>query len=312
MFTEAVRQAGLPVPISREAAAHLTVTVSRESAVHSPETMTTNDGDTVKQFLIILTVVSMATFIAGPQTSNAVTYPKAVGHVNDFAGVIDNGLERSLDNYLQSVKQQTGAEIAVVAVSDMGGLDVDTYAVELMKTWGIGSKERNEGVLVLLAIEERKWRIEVGYGLEPVITDLEAGQLGRDIMAPLFKAGQYSEGLARGALAMATAIAEEKGVTLTDGAGAPVPARRRRPSSGGQLIKIIPIIIIFLLIARSRGGGGGLMTALLLGSMMGGGRRNYGGGFGGGSFGGGFGGGGGGFSGFGGGFSGGGGASGGF
>ncbi|MFC1607574.1 TPM domain-containing protein [Candidatus Latescibacterota bacterium] len=266
----------------------------------------------MKQFLMILTVVSIAIFIVGPQACDAVNYPKAVGHVNDFAGVIDSGIEQRLESMLTSVKQQTGAEIAVVAVGNMDGLDVDTYAVELMKTWGIGSRERNDGVLILLAIEERKWRIEPGYGLEPIITDLEAGQLGRDIMVPLFKAGKYGEGLASGAIAVASMIAEEQGVTLSDASGAPVPVRRRRPSSGGQLVKIIPMIIIFLLIARSRGGGGGLMTALLLGSMMGGGRRHYGGGFGGGSFGGGFGGGGGGFGGFGGGFSGGGGASGGF
>ena len=132
--------------------------------------------------LLLALVIS----IVGFATGEAVDFPKPVGLVNDFAGVIDAGTKQRLEGILRNLRDKTGAEIAVVTVKNMGGLDVDTYAVELMKSWGIGSKERNDGILILLATEERRWRIEVGYGLEPVITDAEAGMIGSNLMVPLF------------------------------------------------------------------------------------------------------------------------------
>ena len=258
----------------------------------------------------LIVVVFFLLFAAGNAAVEAVDFPKPVGFVNDFAGVVDAGAKQKLEGVLSSLKEKTNAEIAVVTVKDMGGLDVDTYAVELMKAWGIGTKERNEGVLILLAIQERRWRIEVGYGLEPIITDAQAGQIGAALMVPLFKNGDYSNGLSQGALAVATIIAKDKGVSLGDVSLPQAPVSRRRSSGMAPLVNIIVFFIIIMLVLRSRRGGGGLLTGMLLGSMLGGGRHH--GGFGGSGFGGGFGGGGGGFGGFGGGFSGGGGASGGF
>ena len=256
----------------------------------------------IQMYVLIL----MITLFCVPNI-DAVDYPEPGGHVNDFAGVMDSGAKRQLESTLRLVKEQTGAEIAVVTVKNMGGLDVDTYAVELMKKWGVGSKKLDDGVLILVAMEERTWRIEVGYGLEPIITDAEAGQLGSSIMAPYLTKGDYNTGLTQGALYIASAIAEEKGVNLGAANQRQVPGRRRSSNRIAPIVNFIVIMAVIFLFGGRRFGGG-MLTGMLLGSMLGGGRRNYGGG----GFGGGFGGGGGGFGGFGGGFSGGGGASGGF
>jgi len=244
--------------------------------------------------------------------SGAQNYPKQSGYVNDFAGVMSARVVGELESFLNGFTKKTGVEIAVAVVKDMGGLDVDTYAVELFKEWGVGSKELNDGLLILVAVNERRQRIEVGYGLEHIITDVRAGQIRNQYMTPYLKDDDYSSGVARGVLAAVSVIAGEMGVSL-DGAttvpAAPQSGRRRSGNPMSSLIKIIVFIIIFLLLGGRRGGRG-LLTGMLLGSMLGGGRGRY---YGGSGFGGGFGGGGGGgFSGFGGGFSGGGGASGGF
>lgn len=240
-------------------------------------------------------------------------YPTARGFVNDFAGVMQQSTVTSLERVLRELEQKSGAQVAVVTVPDLGGETIETYAVGLMQAWGIGRAGENDGVLILVAVQERRLRIEVGYGLEDVITDARAGQIRDRYMTPALRNDNYDEGIRGGALAVAAIIAEARGVTLTGNVAVPQPVDTTGRSQGrGSFLRLlIFIIIIFLLIGgrRGRGGFGGLLTGMMLGSMMGGGfggRRHYGG------FGGGFGGGGGGFGGFGGGFSGGGGASGGF
>jgi len=240
-------------------------------------------------------------------------FPNPVGHVNDFAGVLSTDTERKLENLLRGLKEKTGAEVAVVTVEDMGGLDELSYAVGLVEEWGIGSKERDDGLLLLIAVKERRMRIEVGYGLEHIITDARAGQIRDRFIVPYLRNDDYDTGVTQGVLAIASIIAEEKGVALEGllpSGERPAPPRRK-PGGPAPFVNLVVMMIIVFFLLSGRRGGRGLLAGMILGSMMGGGRgRYYGGGFGGG-FGGGIGGGGG-FGGFGGGFSGGGGASGGF
>ena len=256
-----------------------------------------------KMYILLWSVLLL--FQVVTSDSAAAQFPRPSGYVNDFAGVMENGTIRKLETMLDEVRMKTGAEIAVVTVKDIGGQDVNSYAVELMKEWGIGSKERNEGILILASVKERKLRIEVGYGLEHIITDAAAGQISDNYIVPYLKNDDYNTGLTQGALAVASIIAKNRGVEL-DGSipVSQVPRSRRTPTSGlGSLVNLFVILFILMLLFGRRGGRG-LLAGMLLGSMLGGGRRgHYGGGFGGGF------GGGGGFSGFGGGFSGGGGAS---
>jgi uncharacterized protein len=175
--------------------------------------------------------------------------------------------------------------------------DVDTAAVDLFEAWGIGKKGKNNGVLILCAVEDRRIRIEVGYGLEGILPDAKAGRIIDQLMLPHFRAGDLPTGLASGTLAVATVIAEDAGVKLS---GSPSTQRsgpvREKRSVGSPLLRLLFLVLIALLFIRNP-------RLLLLMMLMGGGR-----GFGGyhrGGFGGGL---GGGFGGFGGGLSGGGGA----
>jgi len=258
--------------------------------------------------VIIIWMIFLVLFL-NIGSSEAAQYPKPVGYVNDFAGLLSAGTSQQLESMLREFKEKVGPEIAVVTVKDMGGLDESTYAVELMKEWGIGSKDRNDGILLLVSIDERRLKIEVGYGLEHIITDARSGQILDTYVVPHVKTNDWDTALSQGALMIASLIAEDSGLELnnviTGQYAQQIPQTRRSPSGGvSSLIRFIIFVIIFLFLASSRFGRGILM-GMFLGSMLGGGRRSHGG-FGGG-FGGGLGGGGG-FSGFGGGFSGGGGA----
>ncbi len=218
-------------------------------------------------------------------------WPSPAGAVNDFAHVIPAGQAQELEDFLDEFQQKTGNAIAVATFPSVEGADVDKAAVDLFQAWGIGQKGKDNGILILASIRDRRARIEVGYGLEDVVTDGDAGDILRGEVYPFFKQQQYGQGLSNAAHALAELILQrQKGRS-------PGPAEGENPV---EVIKIILIlaIIVFYLFVRIRFGG-----------WWWGGGGYYGGGWGGGGFGGG---GGGGFGGFGGGGSGGGGASGGW
>lgn len=234
------------------------------------------------------------------------------GYVSDFAGVVDAGSRAQLEQYLGRLEQATGAQVAVVTIDTLDGAPIDDTANALFRKWGIGAKGKNEGLLLLLAVRDRKSRIEVGYGLEPTLPDGFVGSVLRE-MRPSLREGNYGQALMAGSAHIGQTVARAKGVTLDRSL-----ARRGTPSggdSGGGIpwpLVVIGIVILFSLMS-SGGGGGGFLGWLLLGNVLGGSSRHRGddwgrGGWGGGGFGGGDSGGGG-FGGFGGGDSGGGGAS---
>jgi uncharacterized protein len=261
---------------------------------------------TLSPFVVLFLLAAFPALAENPKNIHP------VGYVTDVAGVIASGTKARLEALCLEVETKTGAQIAVVTVHSLDGQSVEDYAVDLYKQFGIGSKRDNRGVLLLVAPDEHKYRIEVGYGLEPVINDARAGDAGR-AMVPWLRQGNYSAGIDAATWTLAKYIADDRGVTLS---GQP-PARAIRQSRGksspvgfwGILFLIWIIFSIFRAGTRGasgrKGGGGGWWIGPMLGGMSGGGWR--GGGFGGSS--GGYSGGGG-FGGFGGGSSGGGGASG--
>ncbi|MBI2688205.1 MAG: TPM domain-containing protein [Acidobacteria bacterium] len=218
------------------------------------------------------------------------------GYVSDFARVIDEGSRARIDRYCAAVEKATGAQLAFVTVPDLDGEPVEDVANLLFRKWGIGKKGENSGALLLLSIRDKRSRLEVGYGLEPILTDGSAGALLRE-MRPALRAGNYGEAMLTAANQIGEKIAREKGVQIDE----TLRLRRqyREPSRGlpWPAILIGALVLLFLM---SRGGGGGPWW--LLPMMMSSGRGSSGGGFGGYDSGGGFGG-------FGGGDSGGGGAS---
>jgi len=228
---------------------------------------------------------------------------KPQGYVSDFAQVIDPASREAAEQYCYKLEQATGVQMALVTVDSLDGEPIEDFANDLFHRWGIGHKGQNDGLMLVLAVKDRKDRVEVGYGLEPILPDGFVGDVIVD-MRPLLREGQYGAAILQGAESMGSRVAAAKHVTLDFEMQKPHPAPVHRQSPGFPLPLIIIGIVILLLLTRGGGGFGGFLTGMFLGNLLGGGR---GGGWGGG---GGFGGGGGGgFGGFGGGDSGGGGAS---
>ena len=230
-------------------------------------------------------------------------------HVEDRANVIPSNVERQLIAILADLEHKTGAQIIVLTIDTTAGQSIEDYTLKLAEKWKLGQKDKENGALVVVAVKDRDYRFEVGYGLEGVLPDSVVGDIGRNYFVPYFRKGDYSNGIYQGLLAVVQKVAADANVTVS-GAVAPVTPRssgqryngRRRMGIFGACggVPFILMIVIFSILRGRAGhygrwGGGGSsnwIMWMLLGSMMGG-RRHYGGGsswgsgFGGGGFGGG-------------------------
>ncbi|MFA5841817.1 MAG: TPM domain-containing protein [Candidatus Paceibacterota bacterium] len=148
----------------------------------------------MKKFFPILFFFFVAPFFAFAYTSPG----KPAGFVNDFVGVLTAEQKASLEQTLLQNEQATGNEISVVAVKTLDGETIEKFAEKLFEEWGIGKKGKDNGALLLAAIDDRKIRIEVGYGLEPVLTDAISSQIIRSVILPKFKQGDYYGGISDG------------------------------------------------------------------------------------------------------------------
>lgn len=233
--------------------------------------------------------------------------PQPTDYVSDFAHVLSPEAVARLDALCAQLDHsQANAKIAVVTVHDLDGDDAADYATQLEDHWKMGDKDKAKGqnryVIVLLAVSDHKYRIEIGYGLEGILPDGKTGDIGRS-MVPDLKAGDYDGAMTAAVGEIAQVIADDAHLTL-DNPPAPAPAPQPQPSGGNVLGGIIVTIFVIIFVFRLLGSLG-LFGLWGLGLMSGGGRGRggFGGGFGGGGggFGGGGGGGFGGFGGFGGG-----------
>jgi uncharacterized protein len=241
--------------------------------------------------------------LLGPTCAHAepVSQLHPTNYVNDFAHVLSPETAAELNDVGQQIDQKAKAQIAVVTINSLDGRDIESYAVDLLKQWGIGNKSTNRGVLILIAVKDHRYRTEVGYGLEPILPDGKVGGFWREVV-PLLKQGDYDPAIKQNTERVASVIAEDAGVQLTGATAGSTERPPPRPSAGISLGGVVILIILVIIVLATP-----LRSVLFWWLLMGGGGR--GGGWGGGGFGGG-GGGGGGFGGFGGGSSGGGGASG--
>jgi uncharacterized protein len=249
--------------------------------------------------------------------AQAIKQLKPQGYVSDFANVLTQSTKFQLTKLCTEVDQKAHAQIAVVTVQSLDGRSVEDFSIDLATQWGIGPKQSERGVLILLAVEDHRYRFEIGYGLESILPDGKVGSFGREAV-PYLKEGNYDAALLLMTRRVADVIARDRGVTLTVETALP-PARKFgteqevQDNSRMAVLWVIAFVVFFVYIIIKRAtavgsrnyrrGGSGWW----IGPMIGGG---MGGGWGGGGFGGGGGGGGGGFGGFGGGSFGGGGASG--
>ncbi|HJU45365.1 MAG TPA: TPM domain-containing protein [Chitinophagaceae bacterium] len=221
--------------------------------------------------------------------------------VNDFAHVLTPDQIATLEQKLVDYDDSTSTQVAVITIQTTGDYDIQQVALAYLREWGIGNAKTNNGIVLLAAIQDRKIRIETGYGMEGAIPDITAKAIIDNEIAPNFKAGNYYRGFDEATNAIIKAAEGEY--------KAPEGYNKKRKSGGrgsALIIIIIMVILVFMMSGRGGGGGGNLLSGILLGSMLSGGRGSRGSWVGGGWSGGG----GGGFGGFGGGSGGGGGASG--
>ncbi|WPV00156.1 TPM domain-containing protein [Mucilaginibacter sp. cycad4] len=245
--------------------------------------------------------VAVATAQDFPERSNTL--------VTDYTNTLKPTDKQQLETKLVAFNDSTSTQIAVVILKSTGSYDINDYGVQLLRKWGIGQKDKNNGVLVLVAIGDRKMSIQTGYGAEGSLPDIVTQDIIQNDLKPHFKQGDYYGGLDAGTNSIIKAMKGEYKA-----------AKKQKQSNNGPagFIVIVIVVIILILVFRNRGGGGGRQIIgrrggaspfwwFLAGNMLGGGGRSSGSDWGGFSGGGGS---GGGFGGFGGGSGGGGGSSG--
>jgi uncharacterized protein len=258
-------------------------------------------------FRCVLVIAAIILPGLGGDWAYAKRFPEPTGYVNDFAHVISPDVSAKITAVCAELDQKTRAQISVATFSDLGGDDIDNFRNKLFEEWRIGQKGKDNGILIVDGVAERKLGIEIGYGLEAIIPDAVTGRVRREEMTPLLQAGQRGEAYLIAVVEFAKIVAKDQNVTLSTLSGVQTPHMQQRPTRGNRLPTFLwPIFfliaILFSMFRRRRYGGGFRGGGPFIGGPF------IGGGFGGGGFGGG----GGGFGGFGGGFSGGGGSSGGY
>src|ERR1039457_4482242 len=218
---------------------------------------------------------------AGRAVDWTARYPHPEGYVSDFARVIDPAAKSQLEAYGRIVQDSTGAEMAFVTIPSLEGEPIEDVANTIFRAWGVGQKGKNEGILLLLlAINDHRNRLEVGYGLEPILPDGLDGDILRD-MRPALRQKDYGDAMMAAAQRMGDVIASSKNVPLL----AHLPPRRVQPSSseGFPWPVVIGGFVLLSWLMRFAGprgfggfgGGGGFLPWLILGNLMG--RSTFGG-----------------------------------
>lgn len=206
---------------------------------------------------------------------------RPTGPVNDFADVIPASTEQKLCSIINDLRRKTGAQIAVVTLPSLEGGQIDDFTNQLFNRWGVGQKGKDNGVMFLAAIQDRKMRIEVGYGLEEIIPDSVAGRIRRNQITPHFKSGHYARGILDGVTALSQRISK-----YSNGAAPGPDIRDIAAKVGGLLILIgIPALLFCAGVPKKKNGTtvrghtyGGYGSAGGFGGGRGGGCGGFGGG----------------------------------
>jgi len=197
-------------------------------------------------------------------------FPALTGRVVDDAGILSSQTKADLNTKLAALEQKTSRQLVVVTIPSLGGYEISDYGYQLGRNWGIGQKSLNNGILFIVAPTEHKTRIEVGYGLEPIVTDALSSVIIQSRVLPSFRKGDFNAGVVAGT----DALIEQLSLETSEAEKRAAAAAERRPqgdSGGGGLLGFLIVLFIFFMIARVFGGWG-LLPFLLMGGGGGGGR----------------------------------------
>jgi uncharacterized protein len=187
-------------------------------------------------------IIALSLLFFSGIASAEVQFPSPNGYINDYADILSASNKQQLESITKNLKQNTGAELAVAIVQSVAPLDSKLYAVKLFEKWGIGEKGKDNGVLLLVALDERRVEIEVGYGLEGVLTDAMCGRILDSFAVPNFRKGEMGEGILQTSQALAKVIAKEEiafADTSEETGGLPmfIPAAL-----------VLPLIVLFVIL----------------------------------------------------------------
>lgn len=173
---------------------------------------------------------------------------KPDGFVNDFAGVVPAQQREALEQRVRLLQQKTGAELALVTVPSLEGGEIDDFTQKLFHRWGVGQKGRNNGAMLLVAIGDRRMRIEVGYGLEPILPDALAGRIINEDLRPLFRENRYADGLGRAVERIAGIVERGEAPSAADAGTWPF-----RPSDAPLPVQVIAtaMLSVFMVLAAA-------------------------------------------------------------
>lgn len=220
-------------------------------------------------------------------------FPKTTNlkYINDYTNAIDQSTVKSIVSIGKELEDKTGAQAVIVVIDSTNNIPIEDYANNLFRTWGIGEKDKDNGILILLALNDKSWRVEVGRGLEGEVPDALTNRVMDQAAKPSFINGDYGEGLLNSYSIISDYVAAEYGVTLEKSLNITLPNETQQ-NSGGTDMKIAIIVflgLLFLDIFLNRGRVSSFLLQILFWSNFNN-RRGGPGGFGGGSSGGGFGG----------------------
>jgi uncharacterized protein len=211
-----------------------------------------SNGTALRRVGVLAVVLAIA---LGAATASAQPPPPLLtAPVNDFANVIDPAAEQQLDALIRQLRNATTDVLIVATVQTFKPwADLPSYAVKMFENGGkgIGQKGKDNGVLIVLAVDDRQVRVEVGYDIEGFVTDGFAGEVSREVMVPFFRSGDYGRGLLAGATRIAQRIAEGRNVDL---GLAPVPQRQSRRNTGVRIPGSTWIILLIIFLNLMRGG----------------------------------------------------------
>ena len=218
----------------------------------------------------------VALLLCLPGAVLSLTVPPPEGYVNDHANVLSEREKAGLESILKRFEAETTNQVVLLAIPSLEGDSLEDFSIRVAEAWKVGQKGRDNGVIFLVAVEDRKARIEVGYGLEGALTDAQSGQILRNLVFPAFRQGAYASGIQAGLVGILQSI---QGEFPSQPVRQMAPTRQAQAKASGLLL---PLLLFLLLFSRA---GRFFLLGGLMGGMFGGrggmGRGGFGGGFGG-------------------------------
>ncbi len=220
-------------------------------------------------FALIFLLLSQAAF--------ALDVPELKGRINDYAEILAPNQEAELENFLKDAETRTSSQIALLTIASLEQENIEDFSLKTVETWKLGQKNKDNGALLLIALKEKKIRIEVGYGLESVLTDVKSGFIIRNVITPYFKKRDFYTGIKNGLAAIYGFASKEYQVSDQELAKYKNAEKQKETSHLPGAVLVLIVMLLFGGFGRRGGKGGGILPWLVVGSMLGSGGRSSGG-----------------------------------